>query len=101
MMLNDFVNRTFLLGLGALTVTKEKAEEMTEMMVNKGEMSRDEAQKVANEFVEKGKKEREALQNTINSELNKVMGEANLAYKEDIARLEAKIDELKELLESK
>ncbi len=100
-MFNDLFNRTFLFGLGALTITKEKAEEMTEMLVNKGEMSRDEAQKVTNEFVEKGKKEKEALQDTVNSELNKVMNEANLANKEDIARLEAKIDELKELLESK
>ncbi|UNC92393.1 phasin family protein [Candidatus Contubernalis alkaliaceticus] len=100
-MMNDFFNKTILFGLGAISLTKEKAEEMVDMMVKKGEVNKDEAQKVVNDFVEKGKKEREVLQETIKNELNQILNQAELATKEDIGRLENKIDELKGLLESK
>ncbi len=99
--MNDFFNRTVLFGLGALSLTKEKAEEIVDMMVKKGEVNKDEAQKVVNDFVEKGKKEREVLQETVKNELNQILNQAELATKEDVGRLESKIDELKGLLESK
>lgn len=101
MMMNDLFNKTILFGLGAITVTREKAEEIVEMMVKKGELSREDAQNMVNDFVEKGKKEREILQDTIQTELNQILDQAALATKEDIGRLEGKIDELKGLLESK
>ncbi len=100
-MMSDFFSKTFLFGLGAISLTKEKAEEIVDMMVKKGELNKDEANKVVNDFVEKGKKEREVLQQTIRTELNQILDQAQLATKEDIGRLESKIDELKGLLESK
>lgn len=100
-MMSDLFNKTILFGLGAITVSKEKAEEIVDMMVKKGELSREDAQKVVDDFVEKGKKEKEVLQDTIKTELNEILDQAALATKEDIGRLEGKIDELKGLLESK
>lgn len=99
--MHDLFNKTFYFGLGALTITKEKAEEIAETWVKKGEVSRDEAKSWVDEFVEKGEKEKQVLEETINTELNNIINEANLATKEDIARLEEKIEELKKIIESK
>ncbi len=101
MSMSDFFNKTFYFGLGALTMTKERAEEIAETLVKKGEVNRDEAQTWVDEFVAKGEKEKKVLEETINTELNNIISEANLATKEDINRLEEKIDELKGILESK
>ncbi len=101
MMMGELLSKTILFGLGALTVTREKAEEVVDMWVKKGEVNRDEAQKIVDDFVEKGRQERQVFQETVKKELNKVMSEVKLATKEDVARLEGKIDELKSLLESK
>lgn len=101
MNIGDLISKTILFGLGALSVTKEKAEELVDMLVKKGEVTREEAQNIVDDFVKKGKQEREMFQDTIRNELDKVMNEVNLATKEDLTKLEEKIDELKRLLESR
>ncbi|RQD77908.1 MAG: polyhydroxyalkanoate synthesis regulator [Candidatus Syntrophonatronum acetioxidans] len=101
MTMGDLFNKTFYFGLGALTITKEKAEEIVETWVKKGEVSRDEAKTWVDEFVAKGEKEKKVLEETINTELNNIINEANLATKEDITRLEEKIEELKGIIESR
>lgn len=100
-MMGELLSKTLLFGLGALTVSKERAEEMMDAWVKKGEVSRDEARKIVEDYVEKGKKEKAALEEAINSEISKALGDANLASREDIQRLENKIEELKGMLEAR
>lgn len=57
-------------GLGAISLTREKAEKMIQEMVEKGEMSKDEAKKFVDDSIKRGEEERQELRNIIKEELN-------------------------------
>jgi len=88
MLLDDF----FSMFLGLTATTREKVEDLTELLVQKGRMQRDEARKVAEEMAEKGKQERE----TYSQKMQDVMEgmKSKFVTREDIERLESKVDEL-------
>jgi len=77
------------IAFGLLAVSKEKAEELINYLVDKGEMKRDEARKLVNRLIEKGSMEGERY-------LNRARGTISdkIITKEDFVRLESKIDQL-------
>ena len=52
--MQDFLRKGFNLGLGALTATKEKVEEVVNELIKKGEVGQEEGKKLINELIEKG-----------------------------------------------
>lgn len=89
MLLDDILSAS----LGLLFYGKEKAEELVDLLVEKGEMQRDEASKLVNRMVEKGKAEKERYQEQIHEKIVTTIRE-KLITKEDFRRLESKVDEL-------
>ena len=83
----------FLIGLGALAAGKEKAEELVEYLVEKGEMQRDEARKLINLVLEKGAREKEHYWSQVKEKIDSTIKE-KVITKEDFLRLEAKVDRL-------
>lgn len=75
------------LGLGLAAAGFEKAEQVIDELVKKGEMTRDEAKEVMKTYQTKG----ESVQRSILTDLN-------FATQDDIARLEARIDALTQQL---
>lgn len=98
-MFDDFISAT----LGLLVLSKEKAEEFIDMLVEKGEMQRDEAQRLVNRLVEKGKEEKghctDQLQQ-LKSNLE-TSWKQRYASRDDLDRVERKIDELAALIKEK
>lgn len=84
-MLDDLVALAF----GLLAVSREKAEELINYLVDKGEMKRDEARKLVNRLIEKGSVEGERC-------LSRAKGAIaeKIITREDFERLESKIDQL-------
>ena len=84
-MLDDLLALTF----GLVAVSKEKAEELINYLVDKGEMKRDEARKLVNRLIEKGSMEGERY-------LSRAKGTITdkIITREDFVRLESKIDQL-------
>jgi polyhydroxyalkanoate synthesis regulator phasin len=54
----DPIERDFLVGLGALTLTREKAQSIVDGLVKKGEARRDEAKGLVDRLVTRGEEER-------------------------------------------
>lgn len=75
------------LGIGLAAAGFEKAEQVIDELVKKGEMTRDEAKEVMKTYQEKG----EVKQKSILKDLN-------FATQDDIARLEARIAVLEQQL---
>ncbi len=98
-MLDDFVSAT----LGLLILSKEKAEEFIDMLVEKGEMQRDDAQKVLNRMVEKGKGEKDRFKEQLQQLKEKMETSWNQKFvsREELERVERKIDELAALIKEK
>lgn len=94
----DFFKKSFLFGVGALTITKEKAERIVNELVEKGQVSKGEAAKLINELVDKGEQERKALSETVKSEIEKAKNEIGLINKGELRELEGRLSRLEEII---
>lgn len=87
----DMLEKMFMLGLGVLSLTKEKIDETVEELVERGKVTRSEGSKLAEQIAARGKQEKEALQGLMREEFKRALDASPLATKADIERLEAEI----------
>lgn len=92
--MKELVRKAFTLGWGAIALTREAAEKLVDELMKKGEMSQAEARELVNDLLERDKKEREEVQKVIRQEMALVLGELNLPSRDDLLRLEEKVDQL-------
>jgi len=90
----DIFRRSLLLGLGLISLTKEKTEEFLKELMERGKMSKEEAQRFLDELIEKGKNQKEELKSEIDEELRKIIKDLNLVTREELNLLENRIKEL-------
>ncbi|MDA8235850.1 MAG: hypothetical protein M0Z31_13830 [Clostridia bacterium] len=90
----DLFKKTFFMGMGVLSLTKEKAEKLVEELVEKGEVGTEEAKQFAKEMVERGEQEKAVLKETVKNELIKIKREIGLITKEEFTTLEQRIEQL-------
>ena len=88
-------------GIGAVTLTKEKLEELQDELIEKGKMSRDEGKQFVDELKSKSEKAKEQLDQWIARRVEDQVKQLNLASRDEIAELQKKVDELRTLLEKK
>lgn len=81
-------------GLGAMTMTKEKAEKIFDEYVAKGQAAKDGRTGFVKEVMDSAEKTRGEFEKMINDQVRKVIDSMNLATKDDIKRLEDKIDSM-------
>lgn len=98
-MLSELFRRGVMLGLGAVSMTHEKAERLVDELVKKGEMSREEARSFVDQIVERGKQEKDELQRMVKEELGQWRESVGVATRADVARLEEQIKKLEEKLD--
>ncbi|QGT99567.1 hypothetical protein SYNTR_0974 [Candidatus Syntrophocurvum alkaliphilum] len=94
----DFMKKALYLGIGAITLTKEKAEKLINDLVEKGEMNRDEAKQFVDEMLKKGEEEKKELRTIINNEINNVKNETGIITRTDLEKLEKRIAEIESKL---
>ena len=78
-------------GLGALTLTREKAEKVFSEMVEKGEMNRDEAKQWVEDVIKRGEEEKTELRATIRKEIEQIRSDFPLVTKADLEAIEARL----------
>jgi len=91
----DLFKKGVLMGLGALTITKEKAEQIVDELVKKGELAKDERSKAIQDLLKKVDEQEKILIDKVSAEVNKTIEKLGVPTKKDLERLEKKIDELK------
>lgn len=94
----DLFRKTLYMSLGALSMTKEKAEQVVEDLVKRGEVNTEEAKHLVSEMLQKGEQQKEELSQFIKGEMEKRRFDLGLVTKKDIERLEQRIKELEERL---
>ncbi len=92
--MKDLLRKFFALGFGAMVITKEAAEKLVAELVKKGEVGQEEARDLVNDLLERGKKGQEEMQKVIRQETARMLGELNLPSRDDLLRLEEKLDRL-------
>lgn len=94
----DLMRKVFLAGLGAMFLTKEKAEEMAEELVRRGELRRDEARNFVDQLLAKGKEQHAQLQETVKREVSRWRTEWGLVTRAEMASLEKRVAELEAMM---
>ena len=90
----EALDKIMLAGLGAMSMTKEKAEQIFDDYVEKGKAQREHRAGFVKDLMEQADKAKADLEKVISEQVEKAMGKQPLATKEDIKRIEAKLDQL-------
>lgn len=90
----DFIRKSLLLSIGAIAFTAEKAQELVDELVEKGEITREQGLSMMKDVVEKGTDARKELRQNIKTEVKKVLDEADIPSRTDVRNIEAKLDRL-------
>lgn len=91
----DIVKEAVEIGLGALVLTREKAEKIANDLVKKGKLKKREGATLFEEIVKKGRAEEKELEASIAKIVSATFSKLNVANKADIRRLENEIKKLK------
>ena len=83
----DYVKKGALLGLGAVMMTKEKAEALAEELVKKGEVTKDEGNILVKDLLNKAKNAEKTLEGKISTEIKNIVSKMGLASKKDVEKL--------------
>ena len=90
----ETANRMFLAGLGALSMTRERAEKIFDEYVHRGEAERSQQAGFVKDMMDTADKARGDLEQIIAKEVRQVVTSMDLVTREDLARVEAKLDQL-------
>ena len=90
----EALDKIVLAGLGAMSMTKEKAEQIFDEYVEKGKAQREHRAGFVKDLMEQADKAKADLEKVISEQLEKAMAKQPLATKEDIKRIEDKLDQL-------
>lgn len=93
-MLKDLVN----LGLGAVAITKKKAEEVVNELVKKGEIGQKEGKELINGLIKKGEKSKKDIEVQIEKTVKNIAGKLDISTKKEIKELKFEIEKLKKKL---
>lgn len=89
--MSDIIKKVFLAGLGAATLTREKAEEIIEDLVKKGELKREEKPGVLDDLLKAAEKRKDEMQNFVKEEVQKVLKTLNIPTGDEIEALEKRL----------
>ena len=95
----DAVRKLAILGLGLLDVTEEKARELADELVKRGEARGDQAGKLVKDIMTRGEEVKKSVQGFVESTVDKALTKAQLARAKDLAALEKRIAELEKKLQ--
>jgi len=94
------MENAFLMGIGVLDVTREKAEGFAAELIERGKMSQSDAKKVADRVTEMAGEQQEAVRKTVEKETARVMKTTGVVTKNEVDELKEQIAELKAMLAS-
>ncbi len=90
----DLIKKAFYTGLGLAVLTKEKAEELVKELSEQTKLSEHEGKDLVESLMKQSEQARNDFQSKIDEAVQSVVKRLNLASKDEVASLKAKIDEL-------
>ena len=90
----EALDKLMLAGLGAVSMTREQAEKLFEEYVNRGKVEKGARTGFVKEVVDTAEKTRKDLEKLISEQVQKAVDKLELATRDDIKRLEEKLDRL-------
>jgi polyhydroxyalkanoate synthesis regulator phasin len=98
--IRELLEQSVLMGLGAMSLTRETAQHLVDEMVKRGQAQREEASEMVEQLIQRGEKERNALRKLIREEVHEVLKELQLPTHADMKAVERKLDAILQKLEA-
>ena len=90
----ETLDKLMLAGLGALTMTRERAERLFDEYVSKGQAERDARTGFVKEVMDSAERTRAEFQRLVADQVRQTVNNLHLATKDDLQRIELKLDQL-------
>ncbi|MEM5790410.1 MAG: hypothetical protein AAGU11_24070 [Syntrophobacteraceae bacterium] len=92
----EMLRKSFLAGLGAVVVTRDKIRDATKTLVEEGKITSDEAERFADDLVKSGEREWEDVNSKIQSSMKKLSENVDVVRKKDVQDMRARIELLEQ-----
>jgi len=92
--MKDVLEKVFSLGLGIAAAGREQIERIVEDLVKKGEISQAESKGLVEDLMKKGEEAQKKIEEIARQRLHAILGD--VATKEDIARIEQRLQALEQ-----
>jgi polyhydroxyalkanoate synthesis regulator phasin len=96
----DILRKTMLLGLGLISLTKEKAEGVVDDLVNRGEVASEDRFKAVDSLLKEAGKQEEEFTRKMAGSVHKVMADLGLPTKTDMEEVLRTLKSIEEKLSS-
>ena len=93
--MSDVINKAFLAGLGAISLSRDKVEGFIDDLVKRGELSQEEKRGMLSELLESVEKRQAELGEFIRKEVRQILQSLDMPSREEIDRLKEEIDSLR------
>lgn len=90
----DFIKNMLYMAVGYASMNKEKIEEFTQSLTEKGKLTEEEGKKMINELIERSKEIKNEIETKISDLSHDIYHKLHLATREEIDLLKKKIEEL-------
>lgn len=94
----DAVRKLTVLGLGLLDITEEKARELADELIKRGEARSEQPGKLVKDIMARGEEVKKSVGRHIESAVEKALAKTSLASAKDLAALEKRVAELEKKL---
>ncbi len=91
-MVLELIRTTVLAGLGAGVITKEKAEQVMDRLVDEGKVTADEAKQLVNDLLESGSRQWQEVQDGLNNTVRQALDAMDLPRKPEVAELARRLE---------
>lgn len=95
----DLVKKAMFTGIGVVSLSKEKIEEVARDFIEKGKLSEQEGEKLVDELLKKSEESRAEVKKQIEEQVQAVLQKMDCATKSDLAELRAELLEVKAKME--
>ena len=92
----ETLDKMMLAGLGAISMTRERAEKMFDEYVSRGKLEKENRSGFVKAMVDAADKNRVELEKLIDKQVRQTIEHLNLPTRDDVQRLEKKVDKLVE-----
>ena len=96
----DIIRKTVLLGLGLISLTKEKAEGVVDDLVKRGEVASEDRYKAVDSLLKEAEKQEEELNRRMTGSVHKVMADLGIPTKNDMDEILRTLKSIEQKLSS-
>ena len=95
----DLIKKAALAGVGAASLTVEKAEELAKELVDKGKITEREGRKFVSEMQDRAEESKEELKKHVENTVEQVLEKMNLAQANEVEEIKQELSSLRTELE--